>query len=163
MTNAIKVNMNNKTMTITSTFAKKAEIFGTPEFRQLMEAKKELKEYTGEEFTVVIAKKAKKSISLEEPKEKKIRPSYKMMFDFIKSVDDEKGTQMEEFKRQREMTRFGTTKYNGTLAWFLNTFANNEEYQEAFKSFEEIVTAKATEATEPEAENTTEFPQAANL
>ena len=35
MTNAMKVNMNNNTIIITSAFAKKAEIFGTPEFRQL--------------------------------------------------------------------------------------------------------------------------------
>ena len=161
MTNAIKVNMNNKTMTIPSAFAKKAEIFGTPEFRQLMEAKKELREYTGEEFKVVIAKKAKKSVSLDEPKEKKIRPTYVQMNEFIKSLNDKEA--MDEFKRQREMTRFGTTKYNGTLAWFLNTFANNENYKEAFRSFEEMVAAKVDEAVESEAENTTTFPQAENF
>ena len=83
------------------------------------------------------------------------------MNDFIKALNNKEA--MEEFKRQREMTRFGTTKYNGTLAWFLNTFANNEEYQEAFKSFEEMVSAKATEEAEPEAENTTAFPQAENF
>ena len=158
MKRTIKMDVNNNTIIIPRAFARKAEIFGTPEFRQLMEAKRELKEYTDKEFTVEVVKKAKKSASLDEPKEKKIRPSYKMMFDFIKSVDDEKGTQMEEFKRQREMVRFGTTKYNATLAWFLNTYANKEEYKEAFIGFSEM-----TEATAPEAENTTAFPQAENF
>ena len=154
----IKVNLNENTITIPSAFAKKAEIFGSPEFKELMEAMREVELYTRMKPEVKIEKKAKKSVSIDEPKEKKIRPSYKMMFDFIKSVDDEKGTQMEEFKRQREMVRFGTTKYNATLAWFLNTYANKEEYKEAFIGLSEM-----TEATEPEAENTTEFPQAANL
>lgn len=154
----IKVNLNENTITIPSAFAKKAEIFGTPEFRELMEAMREVELYTRMKPEIKIEKKAKKSVSLDEPKEKKIRPSYKMMFDFIKSVDDEKGTQMEEFKRQREMVRFGTTKYNATLAWFLNTYANKEDYKEAFIGFSEM-----TEATAPEAENTTAFPQAENF
>ena len=151
----VKVNFNNNTIIITSAFAKKAEIFGSPEFRELMEASRELELYTGKRPEVEIEKKAKKSVSLDEPKEKKIRPSYKLMYDFIKAENPEG---LEEFKRQREMVRFGTTKYNATLAWFLTTYANKEEYKEAFIGLSEM-----TEATEPEAENTTEFPQAANL
>ena len=162
MTNAMKVNMNNNTIIITSAFAKKAEIFGTPEFRQLMEAKRELKEYTDKEFTVEIVKKAKKSASLDEPKEKKIRPSYKMMSDFIKAIDDEKGTQLEAFKKQRDMVRFGTTKYNGTLAWFLNEYANNDKYAGSFKSFYEMVEATKSEEESTEENNTVEFKQATN-
>ena len=157
MTNAMKVNMNNNTIIITNAFAKKAEIFGTPEFRQLMEAKRELKEYTGKDFTVEVVKKAKKSASLDEPKEKKIRPSYKMMYDFIKA-EDENG--LDEFKRQREMVRFGTTKYNGTLAWFLNEYANNDKYAGSFKSFYEMVEATKSEEEPAKEDNTVEFKQA---
>ena len=141
MKRTIKMDVNNNTIIITRTFAKKSEIFGTPEFKELMEARKELESYTGVKPTIEIEKKAKKSASLDEPKEKKIRPSYKMMSDFIKAIDDEKGTHLEEFKKQRDMVRFGTTKYNGTRAWFLNEYANNDKYAGSFKSFYAMVEA----------------------
>ena len=70
----VKVNFNNNTIIITSAFAKKAEIFGTPEFRELMEASRELELYTGKRPEVEIEKKTKKSVSIDEPREKKIRP-----------------------------------------------------------------------------------------
>ena len=38
-----------------------------------------------------------------------------------------------------------------------------ENYKEAFRSFEEMVAAKVDEAVEPEAENTTAFPQVENF
>lgn len=161
MTNAMKVNMNNNTIIITSAFAKKAKIFGTPEFRQLMEAKRELKEYTGKDFKIEIAKKTKRSASIDEPKEKKIRPSYKMMSDFIRAID-ENGTLMEDFKKQREMVRFGTTKYNGTLAWFLKEFANNDKYADSFKSFYEMTKEAKSEEEPAEENNIVEYPLAAN-
>lgn len=154
MKRTIKMDVNNNTIIITRAFAKKAEIFGTPEFRELMEARKELERYTKVKPTVEIEKKAKKYVSIDEPKEKKIRPSYKMMSDFIRAID-ENGKLMEEFKRQREIVRFGTTKYNGTLAWFLNEFANNDKYADSFKSFYAMVEAAKSE----EEDNTTVFPQ----
>ena len=161
MTNAMRIDFKNKKIMVTSAFAKKAEIFGTPEFRQFMEAKKELKEYTGEEFTVVIAKKAKKSVSIDEPKEKKIRPSYKMMYDFIISIDDEKHSHMEAFDEQRKMVRFGTTKYNATLDWFLKKYSKDDNYKDAFFVLKSEVVAKAPEE-EPEENNTREFAIAVN-
>ena len=157
MTNAMKVNMNNDTIIITNAFAKKAEIFGTPEFRQLMEAKRELKEYTGKDFKTEIAKKAKKSASIDEPKEKKIRPSYKMMYDFIKA-EDENG--LDEFKRQREMVRFGTTKYNATLDWFMEKYSKDAKYKDAFYALKSTVEAKASEEKPAKEDNTVEFKQA---
>ena len=162
MKRTIKMDVNNNTIIITRAFAKKAEIFGTPEFRELMEARKELERYTKVKPTVEIEKKAKKSVSIDEPKEKKIRPSYKMMSDFIKAIDDEKGTQLEAFKKQRDMVRFGTTKYNGTLAWFLNEFANNDKYADSFKSFYDMVEATKSEEEPTEENNTVEFKQAIN-
>ena len=139
-------------------FVKKSEVYGSYEFKEFIKMKKENPDYT---FVKEEKKAKRKTVNLDEKKAKKIRPTYVQMNDFIKALNNKEA--MEEFKRQREMTRFGTTKYNGTLAWFLNTFANNEEYQEAFKSFEEMVSAKATEEAEPEAENTTAFPQAENF
>ena len=157
MTNAMKVNMNNNTIIITNAFAKKAEIFGTPEFRQLMAAIKEIEELVGAKPTVVTAKKAKKSASIDEPKEKKIRPSYKMMYDFIKA-EDENG--LDEFKRQREMVRFGTTKYNATLDWFMEKYSKDAKYKDAFYALKSTVEAKASEEEPAKEDNTVEFKQA---
>ena len=160
MKRTIKMDVNNNTIIITRAFAKKAEIFGTPEFRELMEARKELESYTNAKPTVEIEKKAKKTESLDEPKEKKIRPSYKMMSDFIKSIDDEENTHMEEFDRQRKMVRFGTTKYNATLEWFMYKYSNDDNYKEAFYALKSAVAEKDSDEEPAEENNTIELKKA---
>lgn len=108
---------------VTKTFRKRANIFGTPEYEKW------------EEF-VTRSPKAKmvviKSKKAQPRAEKKIRPSYDKMIDFIKTQDNSE-FYLKEIARIKNMTAINGNSYNTVVKWFNNTFENTADYRLTFK------------------------------
>lgn len=133
MKNQIKY-INDKQAEVTKAFAKKAVIFGTPEYKLWREYKKDFPE--AEMVTKTRASK---------PRVIPTRNlSYANMVKFIKEQDNA-AELLAEFKREREMSYIQTSPYRSVLAWFLGKFENYDSY----KGFLERI---AEEARRKEAE-----------
>ena len=118
---------------VTKTFRKRANIFGTPEYEKW----EELVTRSPKAKMVVI--KSKKA----QPKaEKKIRPTYEKMINFINTQDNSE-FYLKEIDRIKNMTAINGKSYNTIVKWFNNTFENNSAYKLVFKGIlEEISEGK---------------------
>lgn len=129
---------------VTKTFRKRANIFGTPEYEKW-------------ENFVTRNPKAKmlviKNKKAQPRAEKKIRPSYEKMIDFIKTQDNSENY-LEEMNRIKNITAINGNSYNTVVKWFNNTFENTSAYQLVFKGILE---------EKPEAEKVVKIKSAENV
>ena len=125
--NEIKVrrNQNGEVIAaiVSKTFRKRADIFGTQEYDAW---EKIVAKHPKAKMVVIKNKKA-------QPKaEKRIRPSYDKMIDFIKTQDNSE-VYLEEMNRIKKMTAINGNSYNTVVKWFNNTFENTTDYKLTFK------------------------------
>ncbi|MCH5210870.1 MAG: hypothetical protein J1F01_07895 [Oscillospiraceae bacterium] len=121
----LKRNQKNEVIAaiVSKTFRKRADIFGTQEY---------------DEWEKIVAKhpKAKmvviKNKKIQPKAEKRIRPSYDKMIDFIKTQDNSE-MYLEEMRRIKKMTAINGNSYNTVVKWFNNTFENTADYKLTFK------------------------------
>lgn len=74
--------------------------------------------------------------------EKKIRPTYEKMINFINTQDNSE-FYLKEIDRIKNMTAINGKSYNTIVKWFNNTFENTSAYQLVFKGIlEEISEGK---------------------
>ena len=118
---------------VTKTFRKRANIFGTPEYEKWEEF------VTRSPKAKMVVIKSKKA----QPKaEKKIRPTYEKMINFINTQDNSE-FYLKEIDRIKNMTAINGKSYNTIVKWFNNTFENTSAYQLEFKGIlEEISEGK---------------------
>lgn len=118
---------------VTKTFRKRANIFGTPEYERWEEF------VTRSPKAKMVVIKSKKA----QPKaEKKIRPTYEKMINFINTQDNSE-FYLKEIDRIKNMTAINGKSYNTIVKWFNNTFENTSAYQLVFKGIlEEISEGK---------------------
>ena len=136
--NGCTISHNNKTITLTRAYAKKANTPGTKEFRELSAL---LKAYP--HLTV-----AMRTASKNENKEKFTDLSVSRMERFIKCFKDEKA--LKEFYNAKDFYT-GTAGYYGKMKkWFLDKY--KEEYLNA--DFSKMAEDKEPEAQAPASEAT---------
>lgn len=118
---------------VTKTFRKRANIFGTPEYEKWEEF------VTRSPKAKMVVIKSKKA----QPKaEKKIRPTYEKMINFINTQDNSE-FYLKKIDRIKNMTAINGKSYNTIVKWFNNTFENTSAYQLVFKGIlEEISEGK---------------------
>ena len=105
---------------VTSAFLRKANVFGTKEYEMLADF---IKQNPDAEV---------KEIRKTKPvKEKKIRPTYQQMYDFI-STQDNAESYFSEMDKIRKMAAISGNAYNTVVKWFNNTFENTADYKMAF-------------------------------
>ena len=118
---------------VTITFRKRANRFGTPEYEKWEEF------VTRSPKAKMVVIKSKKA----QPKaEKKIRPTYEKIINFINPQDNSE-FYLKEIDRIKNMTAINGKSYNTIVKWFNNTFENTSAYQLVFKGIlEEISEGK---------------------
>ena len=123
--NIIKIKRENGKVVaglVTSAFLRKANVFGTPEFQMIEEF---IEKYPTAEVKTICQSKATPV------KEKKIRPTYQQMYDFI-STQDNAESYFSEMDKIRKMAAISGNAYNTVVKWFNNTFENTADYKMAF-------------------------------
>lgn len=121
----VKRNQKNEVIVaiVSKTFRKRANIFGTQEYD---EWEKFVTRNPKAKMVVIKTKKA-------QPKaEKKIRPTYEKMINFINTQDNSE-FYLKEIDRIKNMTAINGKSYNTIVKWFNNTFENTADYRLTFK------------------------------
>ena len=133
MTN-ITINERNNTLVITKKFEKAASKYGSPEYKELKEAKADFPNFR------VVTRTTKK-------KEETYKGlTYKYMENYIKDHDNE-GKIMAEFKIMTGQTKDSMKKgsYVEVKKWFLGIYEEFEKFHEDRKTVaDEIKTLRAT-------------------
>ncbi len=124
---AITINRKNRTIEISKAFDKLASRFGSNEYQQLQEARRD-----NPGFTIVVKKGTKNNNLLP-------RLSYKFMEDYITAHDNEEQTIMNDYKILRaiseEAQEMGgkSASYEEVERWFYDTFPQIVEFREKQK------------------------------
>lgn len=143
--NVIKM-MDDNQAQVSKTFAKKAKIFGTDEYKLWREFKAENPEY------VMVIKTIKKNPDKRTTKNLK----YENMRKFIKEQDNAEEL-LKEFEREIRLSKIQSNPYRAVLAWFLQKFEKFDSYKQFFKDLEEKEKAETTNV------NIENMPSAANM
>lgn len=120
----MKINQKNQTIEMSKKFAKAAEKFGSDEYKQLQEARRDYPNFK----VVTVSRKASGQ------KEIYKGLTYSYMENYIKTHDDEKKTIMTEYKMLRGMSAEAqealaeTCSYIEMKAWFLKKFPAIAEF-----------------------------------
>ena len=116
--------INDKEAQVTKAFAKKAQIFGTEEFKLW----REYLAYYPEAKMVnkTIKKKTNKKVVTK-------NMTYENMRLFI-SVQDDCETVIKEFEKQIKLSKIKENPYRAVLAWFMKKYENVNDYKEFFES-----------------------------
>ena len=135
--------IDDETAMVTQAFAKKANIFGTPEFDLWRAYKKEFPK------AKMVTKKIKKN-----PNKKNTKISYARMRAFIKLV----GTKddMAALEKQIKLSKVNPNPYQTVLNWFMN-YPKYEAYQAFAKKLDEKVAAKKAAEAKAQAEAADEY------
>ena len=118
MTNTVKVNHINNTITVTKAFMKKAENFGSAEYKQMMEIKSDevLRSYK------IIVRSIKKN-----PEKESYRNlTYKNMETYISTLNL-KTIYMAEYEVAKKRSKIQKSPYKYMVKWFVETFPNYKE------------------------------------
>ena len=107
---------------VTSAFLRKANVFGTPEFQMIEEF---IRKYPKAEVKTIRQSKTTPV------REKKIRPTYQQMYDFINTQDNSE-SYFSEMDKIRKMAAISGNAYNTVVKWFNNTFENTADYKMVF-------------------------------
>lgn len=124
------VYVDDTTALVTKAFAKKASIFGTPEFKLWREYKAMFPQATMHT----------KSIKKNPDKKTNRNMTYKNMAAYIRTQDDAKAL-MVQFELVVKRSKVQTNPYRCVLAWFEQTFEGYDSYKTYFAEI-----AKETEA-----------------
>ncbi len=118
MTNAVKVNHINNTITVTKSFMKKAENFGSAEYKQMIEIKSDpvLSAYK------IVVRNIKKN-----PEKESYRNlTYANMEAYISTLNL-KTIFMAEYEVARKRSKIQKSPYKYMVKWFVETFPNYKE------------------------------------
>ena len=118
--NTIKT-LDNTTAQVSKTFAKRAVIFGTEEYKLWREYKKDFPE----------AQMTTKSIKKNPDKKTNKNMTYENMKSFIKSLPNCEDLE-KEYERTKELAKVSPSPYRVVLTWFENKFKDTEEYKMVF-------------------------------
>ena len=124
---AITINAKNRSIELTKTFATASSKFGTPEYDQLQQVRKDYPTYK----VVTIARKAPKS---DKPSYKGL--TYEYMEKYIKAHDDENQTIMKEYMEVRGLSDEAdenlaeSFNYQEMKDWFLDKFPAVADFHE---------------------------------
>lgn len=130
----VKVDLIKRTITMTTAFQKKAQKYGSEEYKELVAILS-----VHPDFEIIIVKATKKKDNYEEKKEQLKKISYAKMKAYIKQEHPE---DMKEFESEKEKIYFNTSTYHAVLVWFTKKYNTDE----AFKTFMEL----QEETTNPE-------------
>ena len=115
---SISINAKNRTIELSNTFAKAASIFGSDEYNQLQEARRDYPRYR------VVTLKQKGSGKAE---------FANLSFDFMDKYiadHDENGERTKEYRALRGLDANGVAEdYQTIKDWFLNTFPEFEAFR----------------------------------
>ena len=120
----MKINQKNQTIEMSKKFAKAAEKFGSEEYKQLQEARRDYPNFR----VVTVSRKASGQ------KESYKGLTYSYMENYIKTHDDEKKTIMTEYEMLRGISAEAqealaeTCGYTEMKAWFLKKFPAIAEF-----------------------------------
>ncbi len=122
ITRGIKINRTKKTIEITKTFDKASSIYGTDEYNELQNARRDNPDYK-----VVIAKSTKKAAINK-------GLTYEYMEKYIVAHDDKENSKMGEYNELRANTDeakellIESASYTEVVEWFLATFPEIAAY-----------------------------------
>lgn len=122
MKNAPKF-VNDTQVLVTKEFAKKARIFGTPEYKMWKEIKEDCK---GAEM---VTKKIKKNPNKRTATK---NMTYEHMAIYIRQQKEAEKL-MAEFKVQVRLSKVQTNPYRCVLAWFMQQFPDYDKYKDFFE------------------------------
>lgn len=108
---------------VTKEFAKKAMIFGTPEYKQWREIRQDCP--AAVMVTKTIKKNANKRTATKNMK-------YDRMATYIRAQDNAEAL-MAEFEKQIAMSKVQTSPYRFVLAWFIQKFEGYDDYKAFFE------------------------------
>lgn len=129
--------IDENTVLVTKAFAKQARIFGTPEYKMWREIKADLPN------AQMVTKKIKKN-----PEKKTNRnKTYENMELFIRQQENA-DVLLEEFERQKKLSKVKPSPYAAVLEWFENTFKDSADYQSHFAEQSEEKEKQKVENTE---------------
>ena len=129
--------IDENTVLVTKAFAKQARIFGTPEYKMWREIKADLPN------AQMVTKKIKKN-----PEKKTNRnKTYENMELFIRQQENA-DVLLEEFERQKKLSKVKPSPYAAVLEWFENTFKDSADYQSHFAEQSEEKEKQKAENTE---------------
>ncbi len=118
MTNTVKVNHINNTITVTKAFMKKAENFGSAEYKQMMEIKSDAILST---YRIVV-----RSIKKNPEKESYRNLTYKNMETYISTLNLST-IYMTEYEVAKQRSKIQKSPYKYMVKWFVETFPNYKE------------------------------------
>ena len=130
----MKINQKNQTIEMSKKFAKAAEKFGSEEYKQLQEARRDYPSFK----VVTVSRKASGQ------KESYKGLTYSYMENYIKTHDDEKKSIMSEYEMLRGLSQEAQEalaepcSYNEMKEWFLKKFSAIAEFH---KKREMLLTA----------------------
>ena len=129
-TNTIRY-IDDKNAQVSKTFAKKACIFGTEEFKLWREYKAIFPE------AQMITKEIKKN-----PNKKTYKNlTYKNMELFLQQQEDAVA-KIAEFEKQKKLAQIQESPYRAVLAWFLTEYSDYGTYKEFFKETTVVIAEK---------------------
>ena len=114
--------INDTDVQVTREFAKKARIFGTPEYKLWREIKKDCPD------AVMVLKTIKKNPSKRTSTK---NMTYERMAIYIREQNNA-ATLMVEFKKQIAISKVQTNPYRSVLAWFVQKFEGYDSYKSFF-------------------------------
>lgn len=114
--------INDTDVQVTREFAKKARIFGTPEYKVWREIKKDCPD------AVMVLKTIKKNPSKRTSTK---NMTYEHMAIYIRQQEDAENL-MTEFKKQIAISKVQTNPYRSVLAWFIQKFEGYDDYKSFF-------------------------------
>ena len=127
----IKITNENNGM-VTKAFAKRAIIFGTPEYKAWKEF---LNEYPN-------AKMVTKTIKKNPEKKSFLNLTYENMKGYIAEQENAEEL-IKEFEKQLALSKIQTSPYRFVVAWFEQKFENYDSYKQYFENLKKQAEAKA--------------------
>lgn len=118
MTNTVKVNHINNTITVTKAFMKKAENFGSKEYKQMMEIKSDS---VLSNYKLIV-----RSIKKNPEKESYRNLTYKNMETYISTLNLST-IYMAEYEVAKQRSKIQKSPYKYMVKWFIETFPNYKE------------------------------------
>ena len=120
--NAILLNIEDNTATVTKEFMKKSCIFGTEEY-------KIMRQFRAENPDIHVTTK---TIKKNPNKNSYKNLTYENIEKYIKTLD-KAAELLKEFETAKEQSGIQSSPYRAVLAWFLKTFPDYDSYKDFFE------------------------------
>lgn len=129
--NSITVNHEDKTLTVSKAFYKKASVFGSREYYELRKAKAE-----NESYSITFKTSDKKTYKA---------LTFKRMEEYINTQSDSESRLM-EFEAVKQIAEIKGSKYPMTKKWFLMTYPEYKENEVSEAEVSETLAGKKAKA-----------------